>query len=166
MVPGTAPRYQVPRLRSPHPAHMLGWTLGATAGWLAGGQCGEHSPTGGPGAAGCHDPGVRPRDAPSSLEASPAASPAAAIRVNGAEAAVEPADPRSLLRYLRDDLRLTGAKPGCGEGVCGACTVLLDGLPVRACVTPLGAALGHEVTTVESLAGDVGLHPLQQAFVE
>ena len=72
---------------------------------------------------------------------------------------------RSLLQVLRDDLRLTGAKPGCGEGACGACTVLLDGEPVRACVTPANAAAGCSVTTIEGLAGPGELHPVQREFL-
>jgi nicotinate dehydrogenase subunit B len=73
---------------------------------------------------------------------------------------------RSLLLVLRDDLRLTGAKPACGEGVCGACTVLLDGVPVRACMTSAAAAAGREVTTIEGLAGSGVLDPVQQAFLD
>jgi nicotinate dehydrogenase subunit B len=71
-----------------------------------------------------------------------------------------------LLGWLRGGLGLTGAKPGCGEGVCGACTVLLDGKPVRACRTPALEAAGRAVTTVEGLATDGGLHPVQAAFLE
>ena len=75
-----------------------------------------------------------------------------------------PADPgRSLLHVLREDLDLTGCKPGCGEGECGACTVLVDGRAVRSCVTPVGAAAGRRVTTIEGLAG---AHPLQDAFLD
>jgi CO/xanthine dehydrogenase Mo-binding subunit/aerobic-type carbon monoxide dehydrogenase small subunit (CoxS/CutS family) len=78
---------------------------------------------------------------------------------------VDPA--RSLLEVLRDDLGLTGTKQGCDlEGECGACTVLLDGLPVRACLTPAGKVAGRRVLTVEGLAGRDGLHPLQTAFIE
>ena len=73
---------------------------------------------------------------------------------------------RSLLSVLRDDLHLTGAKPACGEGACGACTVLLDGVPVRACMTPSDAVAGRQLTTVEGLADSGSLHPVQRAFVE
>ncbi len=73
---------------------------------------------------------------------------------------------RSLLSVLRDDLELTGAKYGCGEGQCGACTVLLDGEAVRSCITPLAKAAGKSVTTIEGLEHDGRLHPLQEAFVE
>jgi isoquinoline 1-oxidoreductase len=73
---------------------------------------------------------------------------------------------RSLLSVLREDLRLTGAKPACGEGACGACTVLLDGVPVRACVTPAVAAAGRQVTTIEGLGTSGVLGPVQQAFLE
>lgn len=71
-----------------------------------------------------------------------------------------------LLWYLRDVLRLTGTKFGCGIGTCGACTVLIDGKAQRACVTPVKAAMGHEITTIEGLATDAGLHPLQRAWIE
>lgn len=77
------------------------------------------------------------------------------------------ADPaRSLLSVLRDDLTLTGCKYGCGEGECGACTVLLDGKPVRSCITPLADCSGKKITTIEGLATDGKLHPLQQAFLD
>jgi isoquinoline 1-oxidoreductase len=72
----------------------------------------------------------------------------------------------SLLGFLRHRLELKGAKPGCGEGECGACTVLLDGEPVLACQTELGDVAGHSVTTVEGLAVGGVLHPLQQALME
>ena len=73
---------------------------------------------------------------------------------------------RSLLWVLRGDLNLTGTKYGCGEGVCGACTVLLDGSAVRACLMEIGDIANKNLTTIEGLAkGDV-LHPVQQAFVD
>ncbi len=75
----------------------------------------------------------------------------------------DPAMP--LLWFLRDILRLTGTKYGCGIGACGACTVLLDGKATRACMTPMQAAANHKITTIEGLAGDV-LHPVQQAWIE
>ena len=87
------------------------------------------------------------------------------FRLNGRPATLEIDDEHSLLWALRTQLELTGTKYGCGEGLCGACTVLVDGKAVRSCVTPVKAVSGKEVLTVEGLArGDV-LHPLQQAFV-
>jgi aerobic-type carbon monoxide dehydrogenase small subunit (CoxS/CutS family) len=71
-----------------------------------------------------------------------------------------------LLWVLRDALGLTGTKYGCGEGQCGACTVLLDGQPVRSCSTPLRAAAGRQITTIEGLEQDGRLHPLQEAFLK
>lgn len=73
---------------------------------------------------------------------------------------------RSLLQVLREDLGLTGTKEGCGEGDCGACTVLLDGLAVNSCLVLAAEVDGREVTTVEGLARGGKLHPLQQAFVD
>jgi CO/xanthine dehydrogenase Mo-binding subunit/aerobic-type carbon monoxide dehydrogenase small subunit (CoxS/CutS family) len=94
--------------------------------------------------------------------------PPAALRlaVNGVGAAVPLQPDRSLLGVLRDELGVTGPKPGCGEGVCGACTVLVDGRPVRACRTPVSDAEGHEVVTIEGLARAGELHPVQRAFLE
>jgi nicotinate dehydrogenase subunit A len=88
------------------------------------------------------------------------------LEVNGVRREVESAPERSLLGLLRDELRLTGAKYGCGEGQCGACIVLLDGQPVPACIIPAVAAAGRRVLTVEGLAQGERLHPLQQAFVD
>ncbi len=73
---------------------------------------------------------------------------------------------RSLLSVLRDELDLTGAKYGCGEGQCGACTVLLDGSPVRSCITRMSEAVGKRITTIEGLEREGRLHPLQEAFLE
>ena len=73
---------------------------------------------------------------------------------------------RTLLDLLREDLACTGTKEGCGEGDCGACTVLLDGEPVNACLVLAAEADGREVTTIEGLAGGSLLHPVQQAFVD
>ncbi len=73
---------------------------------------------------------------------------------------------RALLWVLRTDLGLTGAKYGCGEGHCGACTVLVDDEAVRACVVPVKQVQGKEVTTIEGLARNGKLHPLQKAFME
>ncbi len=88
------------------------------------------------------------------------------LRINGAEMKVNAADEQSLLEVLRGDLGLTGTKYGCGEGRCGACTVLVDGAPVRSCITKCGAVASHEVTTIEGLERDGKLHPLQEAFLE
>jgi aerobic-type carbon monoxide dehydrogenase small subunit (CoxS/CutS family) len=88
------------------------------------------------------------------------------LNVNGANRQVNAAAERSLLSVLRDDLDLTGAKYGCGEGQCGACTVLLDGQAVRSCITPVSAAANKRVTTIEGLERDGHLHPLQDAFLE
>ena len=71
---------------------------------------------------------------------------------------------RTLLGVLRQDLGLTGTKYGCGEGVCGACTVLLDGEATRSCITPVVSASGREITTIEGLANGSTLHPVQAAF--
>ncbi len=72
---------------------------------------------------------------------------------------------RTLLEVLRDDLRLTGTKEGCGEGVCGSCTVLVNGTPVRSCLTLAVAVQGKEITTIEGLRAGEKLHPVQEAFV-
>jgi aerobic-type carbon monoxide dehydrogenase small subunit (CoxS/CutS family) len=88
------------------------------------------------------------------------------LHVNGAGRAVDADPDRSLLSVLRDDLGLTGAKYGCGEGQCGACTVLVDGQRVRSCVTRVGTVEGKKVRTVEGLATDEKLHPVQEAFLE
>jgi aerobic-type carbon monoxide dehydrogenase small subunit (CoxS/CutS family) len=85
------------------------------------------------------------------------------FRVNGRPQAVEAEPGDSLLLILREDLSLTGAKYGCGEGECGACTVLLDGEPVCSCLVPAAHAESAEVTTIEGLGGN---HPLQRAFAE
>ncbi len=93
------------------------------------------------------------------------------LTVNGTEREA-PGGDRNLLSYLRFDLGLTGSKYGCGEGLCGACTVLVDGQPLRACMTTVGAVSGGDITTIEGLAGVEGaptledLHPVQRAFVE
>lgn len=72
---------------------------------------------------------------------------------------------KTLLEVLRDDLHLTGTKESCGEGVCGSCTVLVDGAPVRSCLTLAVAVQGKEITTIEGLRAGEKLHPVQEAFV-
>lgn len=88
------------------------------------------------------------------------------LHVNGSRRVVNADAERSLLSVLRDDLDLTGSKYGCGEGRCGACTVLLDGRAVRSCSTPAGTAADTEIQTIEGLAKDGKLHPLQEAFLK
>ncbi|MBM3476308.1 MAG: (2Fe-2S)-binding protein [Armatimonadetes bacterium] len=88
------------------------------------------------------------------------------LRVNGAAHALDVEADRTLLSVLRDELDLTGTKYGCGEGQCGACTVLVGGKPVRSCMTPVGSVAGKPITTIEGLAKDGALHPLQQAFID
>jgi isoquinoline 1-oxidoreductase alpha subunit len=87
------------------------------------------------------------------------------VRVNGTEHRLDVDPEMPLLWALRDALGLTGTKYGCGEALCGACTVHLDGEAVRACVTPVRRAEGRAVTTIEGLSPDGG-HPLQRAWVE
>jgi len=88
------------------------------------------------------------------------------LNVNGTTRRVEVDADTSLLNVLRDALDLTGSKYGCGEGQCGACTVLIDGNPTRSCVTKVGAVAGKSITTIEGIARNGQLHPLQQAFLE
>ncbi len=87
------------------------------------------------------------------------------ITVNGREEDLEIPAHRTLLEVLREDLGLTGTKEGCGEGVCGACTVLVDGKPARACLTLALEVEGSDITTIEGLSKDGQLDPLQDAFV-
>jgi aerobic-type carbon monoxide dehydrogenase small subunit (CoxS/CutS family) len=86
--------------------------------------------------------------------------------VNGVARRVQTDPERPLLWVLRNDLDLTGAKYGCGEGQCGACTVLIDGVAHRSCLTPVGTVTGKEITTIEGLADGERLHPVQQSFIE
>lgn len=88
------------------------------------------------------------------------------LSVNGAERDVDAPPMKRLLDVLREDLRLTGTKEGCGEGECGACTVLFDGVPVNSCLVPVAQAEGHAVDTIESLADGPTLHAVQVALVE
>jgi len=86
--------------------------------------------------------------------------------VNGTKRPVTTDPRRSLLEVLREELHVTGPKYGCGEGQCGACTVLMDGKRVLSCVTPVVAADGKAITTIEGLAKGDRLHPVQEAFLE
>jgi carbon-monoxide dehydrogenase small subunit len=114
-------------------------------------------------------PPAVPAAAPAAAAPAPpavAASPiAVTLAVNGAEHKLRIAPEETLLAVLRERLHLTGAKEGCGKGECGACTVLLDGRPVNACLLLAADAQGCQVTTIEGLGAD-GLHPVQQAFVQ
>ena len=86
--------------------------------------------------------------------------------INGVRSHVASDPERPLLWVLRNELDFTGAKYGCGEGQCGACTVLIDGVAHRSCITPVGTVGGKEITTIEGLADGERLHPVQEAFVE
>src|SRR3982074_3189644 len=87
------------------------------------------------------------------------------LDVKGSPHRVNASAQRSLLSVLRDDLDLTGAKYGCGEGQCGACTVLLDGVPTRSCQISVGSVGSRKIKTIEGLEQNGRLHPLQQAFL-
>lgn len=86
--------------------------------------------------------------------------------LNGKPVQADTESDQSLLWFLRDDMQLTGTKYGCGEGLCGACTVLLDGTAQRACLLDVQSVANKQVTTIEGLAEGDKLHPVQQAFVE
>src|SRR5436189_2835627 len=88
------------------------------------------------------------------------------LRVNGKDREVDAEPGDSLLSVLRYDLGLTGSRYGCGEGQCGACTVLLDGAGARSCVMPVGSVGAKAITTIEALATGEKLHPVQQAFLD
>jgi aerobic-type carbon monoxide dehydrogenase small subunit (CoxS/CutS family) len=88
------------------------------------------------------------------------------LQVNGTNRRVDVDGARSLLSVLRDELDLTGAKYGCGEGQCGACTVLVDGRAARSCLTQVASVKGKQITTVEGLERNGDLHPLQEAFLK
>ena len=89
-----------------------------------------------------------------------------ALNVNETKRTIDVDSSVSLLSVLRDNLDLTGTKYGCGEGRCGACSVLIDGQLTRSCVTPVGRAAGKQITTIEALAKNGKLHPLQEAFIK
>jgi aerobic-type carbon monoxide dehydrogenase small subunit (CoxS/CutS family) len=88
------------------------------------------------------------------------------LAVNGSKRAVDSPARESLLSVLRNRLGLTGTKYGCGEGQCGACTVLIDGRAARSCRTEVSEVVGKKITTIEGLAPKAGLHPVQAAFLE
>jgi nicotinate dehydrogenase subunit A len=88
------------------------------------------------------------------------------IMVNSVHHRIDAEPERTLLTALRDELDLTGSKYGCGEGQCGACTVMIDGLAARSCQTRVGAVEGRRITTIEGLEEHGRLHPLQEAFLE
>jgi len=88
------------------------------------------------------------------------------LAINGRSYAVEADAQTSLLTVLREQLDLTGSKYGCGEGLCGACTVLVEGKAMRSCITRAGAVAQKQITTIEGLARGERLHPVQEAFLE
>jgi len=88
------------------------------------------------------------------------------LKINGQEQTVPVSDDATLLWVLRDDLKMKGTKYGCGMAECGACTVLIDGEPGRACITPLSAVAGKEITTIEGIGTEDNLHPVQQAWID
>ena len=87
------------------------------------------------------------------------------LNVNGVKHEVSVDPDVGLLSVLRNQLDLTGSKYGCGEGACGACTVLVNDKPLRSCITPVGSVLGKEITTIEGLESNGKLHTVQQAFL-
>ena len=92
-------------------------------------------------------------------------APSIELNVNGTRHSVAAQGEASLLSVLRDEIGLTGPKYGCGEGQCGACTVLIDGFPQRSCITKLWSVAGKAITTIEGIERDGKLHPLQEAFL-
>lgn len=88
------------------------------------------------------------------------------LKINGENRTTKASPETSLLRVLRDELDLTGSKYGCGEGQCGACTVLVDNTAVRSCRTPISAIEGKQITTIEGLEKNGKLHPVQEAYLQ
>jgi isoquinoline 1-oxidoreductase alpha subunit len=88
------------------------------------------------------------------------------LSVNGTQHTVDVAPDTPLLWVIRENLAMTGTKFGCGIAQCGACTVHLDGVPVRSCVLPVSAAAGRTITTIEGVSSEQGLHPIQQAWID
>ncbi len=88
------------------------------------------------------------------------------VNVNGKEYLVKTVDNPSLLEVLRDQLNLTGTKYGCGEGACGACKVLINGIPLPACITPVTSVADKNIVTIEGIARQNELHPVQKVFLE
>jgi aerobic-type carbon monoxide dehydrogenase small subunit (CoxS/CutS family) len=88
------------------------------------------------------------------------------LLVNGGRRRIDADSDRTLLSVLRDDLDLTGSKFGCGEGQCAACTVLVEGAALKSCLTKVGAVAGKRIVTIEGLAPEGKLHPVQQAFLD
>ena len=88
------------------------------------------------------------------------------LQINDQQRQTTTDDDRPLLDVLREDFQLTGTKYGCGEGECGACTVLVDGVPTRSCITSVGEVAGAAVQTIEGLSSDDQLNPVQQAFLD
>ena len=88
------------------------------------------------------------------------------LKVNGHASEIKADPKRSLLTVLREELGLTGTKYGCGEAQCGACTVLINGIATRSCVTPVQTVSGASITTIEGLEKNGQLHPLQKAFIK
>ena len=88
------------------------------------------------------------------------------FKLNGEAVSVNTDAQRPLLWVLRTDLGLTGTKYGCGKGLCGACTVIMDGRALRSCIIPVGSVKNKEILTIEGLANDGELHPIQEAFVK
>jgi len=86
--------------------------------------------------------------------------------VNGKQQSLDIAPDTPLLWAIRENIGLTGTKFGCGIAKCGACTVHLNGIPIRSCVTPVAAVEGAQITTIEGIANEDGLHPIQQAWID